>query len=103
MPIGTHNTWAGLLFVKGLVGLLALAVPMLATVATLLWRGSNPRYQLGSVGLGLILILCLYSFGENLEILAYLYWPGVIVLGMALKEPQAPPIDDHSLRALGEA
>jgi hypothetical protein len=103
MPIGTHNTWAGLLFVKGLVGLLALVVPMLATVATLLWRGSNPRYQLGSVGFGLILILCLYSFGENLEILAYLYWPGVIVLGMALKEPKAPPIDDHSLRALGEA
>jgi ABC-type multidrug transport system fused ATPase/permease subunit len=102
MPIGTHNTWAGLLFVKGLVGLLALAVPMLATVVALLWRGSNSRYQLGSVGFGLILILCLYSFGENLEILAYLYWPGVIVLGMALKEQRAAPIEGGSFRAFGQ-
>ena len=26
----------------------------------------------------------LYTFGENLEILAYLFWPGLIVLGKAL-------------------
>lgn len=93
MPIGSHHTWAGLLFVKGIVGFLALAVPMLATVVTLMWRGSNPRYQLGSVGFSMIVILFLYTFGENLEILVYLYWPGMIVLGLALQERKSPMLD----------
>jgi O-antigen ligase len=29
MPIGTHHTWFGILFEKGLVGLIALAIPLL--------------------------------------------------------------------------
>ena len=32
----------------------------------------------------MVLTLVLYSFGENLEILAYLYWPALVVIGMAL-------------------
>ncbi|WP_255102328.1 MULTISPECIES: O-antigen ligase domain-containing protein [unclassified Synechococcus] len=90
MPIGSHHTWAGLLFVKGLVGMLALIVPMAATIITLILRASNPRYKLGSVGLSMIVILLLYTFGENLEILVYLYWPGMIMMGLALQEPKAP-------------
>ena len=30
-----------------------------------------------------MLILFLYTFGENLEILAYLFWPALIVMGSA--------------------
>ena len=30
MPIGSHHTWNGLLFVKGMVGYAGLAVPMAA-------------------------------------------------------------------------
>ena len=93
MPIGSHHTWLGLLFVKGIVGLFALAVPMLVTVVVLVRRSSNPRYQLASVGLGLSLVLLLYTFGENLEILVYLYWPGMIILGSALQERRAVPLD----------
>ncbi len=92
MPIGSHHTWAGLLFVKGIVGFFALAVPMLATLIDLLRRASNPRYQLGSVGLSMIVILFLYTFGENLEILVYLYWPGMIMMGMALQEAKSPSV-----------
>lgn len=33
----------------------------------------------------MILILFLYTFGENLEILSYLYWPGLVIMGMAFK------------------
>jgi hypothetical protein len=92
MPIGSHHTWAGLLFVKGIVGFLALAVPMAATAVDLLRRASSPRYHLGGVGLGMIVILFLYTFGENLEILVYLYWPGMIMMGQALQEePLRPP------------
>jgi ABC-type multidrug transport system fused ATPase/permease subunit len=90
MPIGSHHTWAGLLFVKGIVGFLALAIPMAATMITLIWRASSPRFQLGSVGLSIIVILLMYTFGENLEILVYLYWPGMVMMGLSLQEKPAP-------------
>ena len=38
MPIGTHHSWFGLLFVKGIVGLLALAIPMILTSIYLFWQ-----------------------------------------------------------------
>ena len=37
MPIGTHHSWYGLLFVKGIVGLLALAIPLIFTSIYLFW------------------------------------------------------------------
>jgi hypothetical protein len=33
-----------------------------------------------------MLVLSLYTFGENLEILAYLFWPGMLMVGHALTE-----------------
>jgi hypothetical protein len=101
MPIGSHHTWAGLLFVKGVSGFVALAVPMAATLVDLLRRASSPRYALGSTGLAMIVILLLYTFGENLEILVYLYWPGMVIMGMALQEkkhPQTTPAEALSLQ-----
>jgi len=82
MPIGSHHSWYGLLFVKGMVGALALAIPMLVTVLYLL-----PDFFKSSVaqsGLLIMLVLLGYSFFENLEILAYLYWPALLWLGMVL-------------------
>lgn len=90
MAIGSHHTWAGVLFVKGAVGFVALAVPMLVTLLDLLRRAASASYRLGSTGLGVIIILFMYTFGENLEILVYLYWPGMLVMGMALQEKPLP-------------
>lgn len=90
MAIGSHHTWAGVLFVKGLVGFVALAVPMLVTLLNMLRRAASSSYRLGSTGLGVIIILFMYTFGENLEILVYLYWPGMLVMGMALQEKPLP-------------
>ena len=83
MPIGSHHSWYGLLFVKGLLGAIALAIPLGATFLVLLIKaqsGTSAR-----IGLSLTLALVLYSFGENLEILAYLYWPALVVIGIALR------------------
>lgn len=91
MAIGSHHTWAGLLFVKGIVGFFALAIPMLATGLDLLRRAASPHYQLGSAGLGIIILLFMYTFGENLEILVYLFWPGMVIMGMALQERKGSP------------
>ena len=90
MAIGSHHTWAGVLFVKGAVGFVALAVPMLVTLLDLLRRAASASYRLGSTGLGVIIILFMYTLGENLEILVYLYWPGMLVMGMALQEKPLP-------------
>ena len=83
MPIGSHHSWYGLLFVKGLLGAVALALPLCATFLVLLVRAQGN--QSARTGLGLTLALVLYSFGENLEILAYLYWPALMVIGIALR------------------
>jgi hypothetical protein len=81
MPIGSHHSWYGLLFVKGLTGLIALAVPLgVALLATARLAIRDPR---GRVGLSMVLVMLLYSFGENLEMLAYLYWPGLVLIGIA--------------------
>ena len=82
MPIGSHHSWYGLLFVKGLAGALALAIPLAASIIMLSLRAN--RCSSARHALGMSLLLVLYSFGENLEVLAYLYWPALLVIGFAL-------------------
>ncbi len=84
MPIGSHHTWFGLLFVKGAVGFVALAVPLLWSFVDLLIKAQ--KSDTARTGLSIVLVLFLYTFGENLEILAYLFWPGLVMLGLAFKE-----------------
>jgi hypothetical protein len=88
MPIGSHHSWYGLLFVKGLLGALALAVPLFLTLGRLAWTARAGAVQ--RTGFALVLVLVLYSFGENLEILAYLFWPALVLIGKALAS--SPPV-----------
>jgi hypothetical protein len=81
MPIGSHHTWNGLLYVKGFVGVLALAGPVVWTLIELAIRAQSDRTA--RCALSVMLLLTFYSFGENLEILVYLIWPGLIVVGVA--------------------
>jgi putative flippase GtrA len=87
MPIGSHHTWYGLLFVKGIVGLFALAIPLACSFLDLTLKSQTSRTA--KVGLSMVFILFLYTFGENLEILAYLYWPALVIMGIATKEKAA--------------
>lgn len=86
MPLGSHHHWIGLLFVKGLVGFFAFLIPAVSTFIYLLFKAQNT--EIGKVGLSFILTLLVFTFAENLEILAYLYYPGLIVMGIAFKEQQ---------------
>ena len=84
MPIGSHHTWFGLLFVKGLTGLLAFAVPLVWQIWIALKDAAlGPR---GRLPLGICMVLVLLSFGENIEIEAYLLWPALVVLGLHARE-----------------
>jgi hypothetical protein len=73
MPIGSHHTWLGLLFVKGWVGCFALAVPLTLSMVVLLVK--HQASEEARASLCMMLILVGYSFFENIEILAYLIWP----------------------------
>jgi hypothetical protein len=88
MPIGSHHTWYGLLFVKGLVGFVALAVPLLWAFGILLFRAQNSK--IAALGMAMVMIILFYTFGENLEILAYLFWPGLITIGLAFNQVEIP-------------
>ncbi|RDH44959.1 capsular biosynthesis protein [Zooshikella ganghwensis] len=81
MPIGSHHSWYGLLFVKGIVGFFALAIPLVFSLLSLGWQAlKHPYIQTGFASSA---ILMLYTFGENLEILAYLIWPALLSMGQA--------------------
>lgn len=84
MPIGSHHTWVGLLFTYGLVGFIAQATPLLWSFLDLLIKAQKSKAA--RAGLSTILVLFIMSFAENIEYLAYLYWPGLLIMGIAFKE-----------------
>lgn len=84
MPIGSHHTWFGLLFVKGVVGMLSLLVPFVWQ--TLLAMKDAATSTRGRLPMGIMMTLTLLSFGENIEIEAYLLWPALLMLGIHSRE-----------------
>ena len=90
MPIGSHHTWYGLLFVKGAVGFAALAIPLCWSTIEMIAKAQAARTA--RVALGVLGVIWLYSFGENLEILAYLFWPGLIIVGIASRQRWRNPL-----------
>ncbi len=82
MLIGTHHTWYGLLFVKGAVGAVMFAIPIILTLLMLMRLTMVSKR--GRLPLGLLLGMLLFSFGENLEVLVYMLWPALIIIGSAL-------------------
>lgn len=92
MPIGSHHSWYGLLFVKGLIGMLALAIPMTITLIYLLFNSLQSRFV--QRAFCLVIVLFCYSFFENLEILMYLCWPAFLMIGMAFSPQKYGEYDE---------
>lgn len=84
MPIGSHHTWYGLLFVKGLVGFTALFIPMAWHIVVTFTDAI--RGERGRLPFALMLNLVILTFGENIEIEVYLLWPAFIMLGIHARE-----------------
>lgn len=101
MPIGSHHTWFGLLYVKGMVGFLALALPLAWSFLEMLAKSQTDRTA--RCALGVLVILLMYSFGENLEILSYLFWPGMLIIGIASRHRLVQPYHRFLGRAIATA
>jgi hypothetical protein len=84
MAIGTHHTWFSILYTHGLIGCLGLAVPLAWSLVELVFKAQNS--QIAKVGLNIILVLIIFSGGENIDSLTYIYWPGLIILGISLQD-----------------
>jgi len=83
MAIGTHHTWFSILYTHGLIGCLGLAVPLAWSLVELVFKAQTS--QIAKVGLQIILVLIIFSGGENIDSLTYLYWPGLLILGISFK------------------
>lgn len=86
MPIGSHNTFIGLLFTKGLVGILLYMVPLIVSICFFTYKSFYKRDFLA--GFFVIVIFTIYSFTENVEILSYIMWPGWFFIGLVLRASQ---------------
>ncbi|WP_223423699.1 O-antigen ligase domain-containing protein [Tateyamaria pelophila] len=84
MPIGSHHTWFGLLFVKGLVGMVSLVIPFVWQMTITMLDAA--RSKRGYLPMGIMMTFTLLSFGENIEIEAYLLWPAMMMLGIHARE-----------------
>ncbi|MBD2304830.1 O-antigen ligase family protein [Chroococcidiopsis sp. FACHB-1243] len=83
MPIGSHSTWSGLLYVQGLVGFIAFIFPLLWSFIDLLMKAQ--RNKIAEIGLSILLVLFIFTFSENISDLAYIYWAGLLIIGIAFK------------------
>ena len=84
MPIGSHHTWWALLFIKGVVGFIAFAVPFVAHFLVI--SKDAIVHPQGRLPLGIMLVFLILSMGENIEVEAYLLWPALVLLGIHLRE-----------------
>ncbi len=85
-PIGTSGcgTWINVLYTKGLVGFIALIVPLACTFMILSYKAS--KSENARVGLKTFLVLLLFSITQEVDVLSYVNWPGLLMIGLALKE-----------------
>ena len=84
VPIGTHHTWLGLLFTHGLVGCIAFATALFWSFIDLLIKAQNN--EIAKTGLRIVLVLMLFSFSEHFDGSVYVFWPGLLMLGIAFNE-----------------
>lgn len=88
MLIGTHHTWYGLLFARGMAGMILFAIPIVLMLLVFLARVMVS--DRGRLPLGILLSLLLVSFGGNLETQFYIIWPALVMMGAALTESRLP-------------
>ena len=90
MPIGSHNQWPDLLYIRGIVGFTAILAVMLWSTTVLVIKAQ--KSSVARTALTIYIAFWISTLAIDIEAVAYLYWPGLIVTGMAFQEkPSAAP------------
>jgi len=84
IPIGTHNQWPDILYVKGIIGCIAFLVPLVWSFMDLLLKAQKNTDA--KAGLSIILLFFIAGIGADIELPAYNYWPGLVLIGIAFKQ-----------------
>ena len=72
------------MYTHGLVGCIGMAIALLWSFVDLLIKAQT--YETAKLGLSIILVILFSSFGQTLDSVAYLCWPGLLILGIAFKQ-----------------
>jgi hypothetical protein len=83
-PIGSHNTWYGLLYLHGIVGFIPFFIAIVWTFIDLLIKAQSNRQA--KLCLSLLIVILLSSFTDNIQTFAYIFWPALLMLGIQWKQ-----------------
>ena len=85
-PLGTSGcgTWVNVLYTKGIVGFISVFIPIFWTFIALFLKSQKDKFA--RTGLSIFLVFLIFSLIEELDTLAYIYWPGLLAIGIALRE-----------------
>jgi hypothetical protein len=89
--IGSHHTWYGVLYAYGIVAAIPLAIAFAWSLFDLITKVRTHKNAV--VGICILFVLLVFSSVDNIDTLAYLYWPGLLMLGICFKEEYVNPYD----------
>lgn len=98
MPIGSHNQWPDLLYIRGIIGFTAILVAMLWGTTDLLFKAQ--KSSIARTALSIYIVYWISTLAVDIEASAYLHWPGLILTGMAFNEKTATvlsPIKNYTI------
>jgi O-Antigen ligase len=91
----SDTTIYSILYSSGLIGAVSIAILFVWTFFDLLKKIHKHSYAI--VGLEIIGVLILFLSTENIQVTAYLYWPGLVVLGIIFKNRNVDIISSENL------
>jgi hypothetical protein len=92
--IGSHHTWYGVLYAYGIVAAIPLAIAFLWSFFDLITKIGTHKHA--AVGICILCVLLIFSTVDNIDTLVYLYWPGLLLLGIAFKEDYSDTFQKES-------
>jgi hypothetical protein len=82
--IGSHHTWYGILYAYGIVAAIPFAIALAWSLFDLITKVGTQKNAV--VGICILFVLLIFSTIDNIDTLAYLYWPGMLMLGICFNE-----------------
>ena len=87
MPIGSHQTWYGLLYTHGIVGFIPFVVVIVWSFLDLLIKAQQDTEA--KLALSILIVILMSSMTDNIQLFAYMYWAGLLMMGVVWRKHAA--------------